>query len=359
MNGVTSDERYAVAMATRAPDAQEYFLSELGVKWFLDFGDDLSNIPPGANKVPLVAMAVAPAEKLAPPSCPPSGIAAVNLLSPQAIREKVAQQSGSYWYLGGETNVPAQDALCATVYAEVFDYYVEEIKLADPTAKVMSASVLNWDIPCTFGTPGDCGVQPGASWVEEFIDAYVGKYGRQPPVDVWLIDAYPLDWRNSWNGQFFEFTSPATGVPTGMTNYQFVVDQIQGMREFLNSIPEQKEVPMWVVEVGSHSGWDGYTFPCSVSGTYLNDCQGTVLGELKPMGEYHWDWMEQYLTGLLDWLETNSAAMNIERWFLFTTYMDINAPSSQGFGGTILFDGPDAEADLTRLGILYRDRARR
>ncbi|MFQ5874017.1 MAG: hypothetical protein ACE5JL_09475, partial [Dehalococcoidia bacterium] len=320
-------------------------------------GGDLSLIPAGALKVPLVHVNSTFEEKLPPPTCPASGISAVSLLDPETIEEKVAQQPGTYWYLGGETNVPAQDGLCATVYAEVFHYYWQEIKAADPTAKVMSASVLNWDIPCTFVVPGDCGVQPGESWVQEFIDAYVSKYGSQPPVDVWLIDAYPLDWRNTWNGTFFQFSSPAAGIPTGMTNHQFIINQIVGMRQFLDGIPEQKDKPIWITEMGTHSGWDGYTFPCSISGTLGVDCEGEVVGLIQPAGEYHWDWLEQYLTNLLDWLETNSEAMNIERWFFFTTYRDVTSPSPEGFGGTIMFDGPGVGANLTTLGTLYRDRA--
>ncbi len=346
-------------MIAKDPQLQEYILDQLGIQWFLNFDHDLSDVPNGAHKVPLVSVSPVPDEKRGPPTCPPSGISSVPLLSRETIETKVAQQTGSYWYLGGEANVPAQDGLCATVYAEVFNYYWREIKQADPTAKVMSASVLNWDIPCTFVNPGDCGVQPGESWVQEFVGAYVDKYGVQPPVDVWLIDAYPLDWRNTWNGQYFQFTSPVSGIPTGITNHQFVIDQIVGMRSYLDTIPEQKDKPIWVAELGSHSGWDGYTFPCSTSGTYLNNCVGTLLtSNIQPAGSYHWDWLENYLTQLLDWFETNAEPLNIQRWIFFTTYADVAAPSPSGFGGTILFDGPNVGANLTSLGIIYRDRAK-
>ena len=142
-----------------------------------------------------------------------------------------------------------------------------------------------------------------------------------------------------------------------MTNHQFVIDQIQGMRDYLDTIPEQASTPIWVVEMGSHSGWDGYSFPCTVSGTYLNNCVGdTVFTLIQPMGAYHSAWLEQYMNDLLDWLEANSETMKIERWFLYTIYRDVTAPSSDGFGGTILFDGPGVDADLTSLGALYRDR---
>ena len=49
-----ANPRYGVVAHTMLVADTEYFLEELGVDWYLNFTSDLSQIPEGANKVPLI-----------------------------------------------------------------------------------------------------------------------------------------------------------------------------------------------------------------------------------------------------------------------------------------------------------------
>ena len=72
------------------------------------------------------------------------------------------------------------------------------------------------------------------------------------------------------------------------------------MRQYLDSIPEYSETPIWINEIGLHVGFDGWTFGPS--------------GELVPVGAYRWDKMSDYLIAVLDWIEANAASNNIQKW---------------------------------------------
>ena len=169
------DLRYGVILHMEDPGAQGYFLEALGVQWYLDYHADPA--AGGFNKVLFVSVK------------PEKG-----LLSPGEIAQIAQESPGSYWYLGGETNVEEQDGLPEAAYAEVFHYYWTEIKGVDPTAMVMSASVLNWDFTCLRPENNGCSWDySGREWVEEFRAAYLAQYLVESPVDLWSLDAYPLD----------------------------------------------------------------------------------------------------------------------------------------------------------------------
>ncbi|MSQ40727.1 MAG: hypothetical protein EXR55_03525, partial [Dehalococcoidia bacterium] len=310
----TPNLRYGVHLHTEVrgnPQAQRYFLEALGIQSYMD--DRTDPAISGFNKVLYVSVR-------------PAG----GLLSPGQITQIAQTSPGAYWYLGGEANVESQDGLPGAEYAPVFYYYATEIKRVDPTAHLMSASVLNWDFTCRrvrVGVPEDHGCSwdtSGREWVTDFRTAYLAKYGQEPPVEVWPLDAYPLDWVH---------------LPT--VNHQVVIDQVVGMREYLDSIPDQAGKPIWITEVSLHWGFDQYEI--------------TPDG-LKGAGPYQQQAVLDYLTAIFNWLDANSDAMNIQRWFLYKTYHDLYKPQPGGYAGLTLFDGPNPGASLTPTGQLFRRR---
>ena len=119
------------------------------------------------------------------------------------------------------------------------------------------------------------------------------------------------------------------------------------MREYLDGIPGQAGKPIWVTEVGLYWGFDGLAIIPDGQGGYL------FLGT----GEYHQAEVLDYLTTVFDWLEANSATMNIQRWFLFASYADLVTPNASASAGLTLFDAPGVGAALTPTGELFRSRA--
>jgi hypothetical protein len=165
-------------------------------------------------------------------------------------------------------------------------------------------------------------------WLKEFISAYQSRYEEKPPVDAWAIDAYPLDWIDT---------------PNSALHAQIVIDQLTGLRGYLSTQPEYVDTPIWITEVAVHVGYDKWKFASD--------------GSLEPVGNYHWDKMSDYMTVLLDWLEDNSAAQNIERWFFFATWKDIVNLDPDGYMGIIFFDGNFQGASINCLGEVYRARS--
>ena len=222
--------------------------------------------------------------------------------------------------MGGEPN---RKSITGAQFADVFSYYHTQIKAADPTAKITGPSILNWDFTCI----GCAGYTSGETWLTDFIETYRFDHGRPPPVDVWAIDVYPIDWNNT---------------PNSATHASIVISQLQGMRDYLNN--EYADTPIWITELAVHVGYDGWIwdpFPTQIA----------------PVGIYHWDKMSDYLIAILDWLEDNAASNLIERWFLFTTWRDIVNVGSDGYMGIVFFEGPDVGASLNCLGEIYRSRS--
>ena len=338
---LTGDERFGVVMHSKVKKDIRYFLEELGVKWYLDFDHDMATVPATANKVPFVtvptnASAWAPGGPVesAINSGDEDAIEAVGFSRPSTIRSTASANPGSYWYIFGEAN--RYGFMTGERFAPVFRYYYDQIKLADDTAKFIGTSILNWDFTC-FGCLGlvECehgnmltGYQCGKAWLKSFVNAYEAAYQEKPPVDVWAIDAYPLDW----------FRTPNSAL-----HAQIVIDQLVGMRGYLNTIPEYADTPIWITEVAVHIGYDGWK-------TGAN-------GRLEPVGDYHPEKMSEYLTTVLDWLNANSISQNIEKWFLFKTWKNIVNIDPDNYMGIIFFDDAARGASLTCLGDVYRARS--
>ena len=322
------DERFAIYAKNEHP--HDYFLGELGINWFLDLSPNASDIPPGAHKVLYITVPTSPTtwssgqvEKL--DTLSDAERAALGFHTRPQIAEMAQAAPGSYWYLFGEPN--RYGAMTGKRFATVFHYYYTELKNADPTAKVTSPSVLNWDFTCV----GCGGYASGVSWVKEFIAEYESpsKYGTKPPVDVWAINAYPINWSHP--------------PPSASWNSSTVIDQLEGMRQYLDTIPQYVNTPIWITEISLHVGYKERKFGSG--------------GGLEPVFPYEWDRVSDYLITMLDWLDANSAANKIDKWFFFITWTDLVNIGGSGYMGIIFFDGPSKAASLNCLGRIYRAHA--
>ena len=315
-----------------------YFLEQLGMNWYLNFNPDVSQLPAGGHKVPFIQVPTGPAawnsgEAGRVDELSDNERAALGFTTVAEIAATAAASPGSHWYIFGEAN--RYGYISGTRFAPVLNFYATEIRLADPTAKIVGTSILNWDFTC-IGCSGSflCETVPrsgypcGKAWLKQLISAYEARYGVKPPVDVWAIDTYPLDWVNT---------------PNSALHATVTISQLLAMRQYLDTIPQYTDTPIWITEIAVHVGYDSWTFDGS--------------GRLVPVGNYNWDKMSEFLLAVLDWLEINGAANKIEKWFLFKTWKDIVDIGGDGYMGIIFFDAPANGAPLNCLGEALRARA--
>ncbi len=303
-------DRYGVIMNTGAQTDEAWFLQNLGMQWYLDFNRAIDTIPPGKKKLLFVPGPPGP--------------------SAQELQAVAQAAPGSVWYVIGEPN--RMFPVTSQLVTQWRDLY-QRIKSADPTAKVTSPSVLNWDFTCY----GCGGYQSGHSWMQQFIDEYQRQFHAPPPFDIWAIDTYPLDW---WN------------IPT--TNENIVIDQVKDMRSYMDANGFQNK-PIWVTELSMHWGYDcqGKTpgqvpYQCFKNG---DATQGPTDGL-----PYLTDQVTGYLNRALDWFEANAATFKIEKWFIFITYSDLGQPNDGAYQGISLFNGPSARAPLSPVGEALKQR---
>ena len=336
---LVGDERFGVVAHTSSKSETRYFLEQLGVRWYLDFNSDMSQIPDGAQKVPFLEVPLSSdvwnSGVLDQQNVTDDQIEALGFMKRSKIINLAFTNPGSYWYIFGEAN--RYGYMTGARFAPVFHYFYTRLKIGDPDAKIIGTSLLNWGYTCE-GCPGlfICenlqtlpGFQCGKQWFEEFIDSYEDRYGSKPPVDIWAIDVYPLDWLDT---------------PNSAAHADIAIGQLTGMRAYLNTITEYKNTPIWITEIGLHVGYDGWEF----------DQQGNIV----PVGDYHWDKMSDYLIAVLDWLDQNASSYEIEKWFPLTAWENIvNLRPGTGYMGIIFFDGPSSGASLNCLGEIYQARS--
>ena len=335
------------------------------MNWYLNFSPDLSQVPNGATKVPFIQVPTDASvwdsgQAAAIESLTDEQIAALGFLTRAELSDMAQASPGSYWYVFGEANryfamsgvVPYTD-MTGDRFAPVLHYFVTQLKNADPTAKIVGTSVLNWDYTC-IGCGGNfaCedvglpGYQCGKVWLNALISEYNSRYGEYPPVDVWAIDAYPLDW----------FRTPNSDL-----HAVIVIDQLKAMRQYLDTVQDDAgdavyvDTPIWITEVAVHVGYDRLKTVHNTSGQVCAWAQ--VLDGQCTLGPYHFDKMSDYLTTLLDWLEANAAAYKIDKWFFYRTWEDIVNVGGGGYMGITFFEGPEPDASLNCLGDTYRARA--
>ena len=270
-----------------------------------------------------------------------------NLLSKERITELVQNAPpASYWYVGGEPN---RKGVSGAQFADIFHHYYTNIMDIDPTAKITGPSILNWRFVCNGCSPS--AYVSGESWIQSFITTYQATHGQgePPPVDVWTMDVYPIDWINTPNNDPDNLLFYATEQDF-LQHWEIAVRQLQEMRQYLDTFPQYIDTPIWITEIAIHvgygeglapyDGWDFDPFP-----------------KIVPKGPYRWDLMSDYINSVLDWLEANAISHKIERWFFFRTWVDIVNVGVDGYMGIIFFEGPDQGAGLNCLGEVYRARA--
>ena len=284
--------------------SQGYFLDTLGTKWFHDTTYTVNNIPAGHKKLLYVSEAGGP--------------------TLAQVQQAAAVQPGSVWYILGEPNrrgpndgnyITVTDSMIQSLH----DLYVM-IRQVDPTAKITSPSVLNWDFTCN----GCGGYKPGHQWMDEFRNAYLAKYGVEPPVDIWAMDVYPIDW---------------SSLPSLRS------DVIEAQVTALAFWPHRNGKPIWLTELATLFGYSQST-SCTIGANQYP----------FPAGTYQTQQVLDYMKTTFDWLETNATAMNIERWFQFISHADFTQCNAGGYFGITLFNGGNPGAALSATGQYYYKR---
>ncbi|GEM_PF-2303417 len=278
-------------------------MAALGLRWYIDYSYSTANIPSGAQKALKV---------LTRKRAPAADLAAAARGHP-----------GSAWLIGNEPNVPGQDDVSPEEYADAFEYYVTTVRAADPSAIIVAPEMLNFSFTCE----GCGGFTAGSAWVERFRKAYLAKYGAEPPIDVWSIHTYDLKWSQ---------------LPQG--DFALQTEQIAQFRTYLESLPAHRGKPIWLTEFAVVWGYDDADFDQTGKETVV-----------RPAGAFRTDHLLSYIQSMADWLSSRSAALNIQRWFIFATHAP-KEPWASAPSGIGLLTGDNR---LTEFGALYRTLANR
>ena len=301
------DESYGVIVLHQHRDGGvRNALARTGAGSYLDYRADPEGAPPGAEKTAVVR----------PGNEPPAA----------ELRARAARHPGAAWAIGNEPNTGLQDNLSPRAYAAFFDRVVTAIRAGDPTARIVAPNTLNFDFRCR-GCAGDD--LTGREWIDGFRAAYRELRGGEPPIDIWGIHAYEIDW-----------------IDPPMTDVSVMQAQLEGLRAYLDAIPEQRGRPIWLTEFAIIWGYDDWRLTEGPDGELL----------VAPAGRFRADLIEGFLGEALDWLETRGRRLGVERWFVFADH-GIPDPIFTTFAGISLLEAPDARSDLTRLGRVFRRRA--
>ena len=180
-------------------------------------------------------------------------------------------------------------------------------------------------------------------------------------MDLWAIDAYPIDWINTPNNDP-DNRAYYPAKNDFFMHWEIAVQQLQELRAYLDNFPQYVDTPIWITEIAVHVAFgfgqdphDGWQWVLKTSGEPC-DNQQVLDGKCKlaSVGEPHWDLMSNYLNSVLDWLDANASSLKIERWFFFITWQDIVNVEEDGYMGIVFFDGPQQGASLNCLGEVYR-----
>ncbi len=301
------DSRYGViALRTHDSGSVRNVLDRTGARSYLDYTSSLEDTPPGTEKMAVVR-----------PSNEPSAA---------DLRAQAARHPGAAWAIGNEPNTGLQDNLTPKAYAAFFDRVVTAIRAGDRSARIVAPNTLNFDFRCR-GCAGDD--LTGREWIDGFRAAYRDLRGTEPPIDIWGIHAYEIDW-----------------IDPPMTDASVMEAQLEGLRAYLDAIQAHRNRPIWLTEFAIIWGFDDWR---------VNETEdGEIL--VAPAGRFRADLVEQFLAHALDWLETRGQQLGVERWFVFADH-GIPDPIFTTFAGISLLESPDARSDLTRLGRIFRRRA--
>jgi len=237
-------------------------------------------------------------------------------LSDLAARAR-AKPGGEY-LVGNEPNVPGQDDLTPTAYADFLASVASALRTADPTSIIVGPNVLNWDTTCT-----SCAGFPAAhGWSDQFVTYYQQHYGALP-LSAWGAHVYNLDWDHM----------PLINAPGDQA-------ELAAVRTWLSS--KGFNLPLWLTEFGIIWGYTGIQ--------WVTQPDGVVRAE--PGGPFRSDLVAAYIDQMMGWLTSNRVALRIDRWYLYAL---IATPENYTTvpGGIGLM--PQNSLTLTSFGQQYRD----
>lgn len=309
----TADPRFALIVGGRNNSEAAYFANAISVDWYLDYGEAPS-VDSGLSKLRAIMLETG-----------------YHPYSDSDIINMVNASPGSYFQIGNEPNILG-DANLPAGYADALNYYVTRIKAADPTAKIVGPNILNFDFTCV----GCGGYTSGRTWLEQMRQSYKDKYGTEPPIDIWALHQYPLDWFN---------------LPT--VNDAILSQDLEAFRSYLDTIPGQSNAEIWITEFGLHWGFSGLQY--QKDGT-LEPCDPAMTERCwpGPVGEYQTEQVIGYLDRLTTYYKDNSSRLNLTKWFLWRHHSGFG-PNPTGTNGLTLFDSFYAGASLSTVGSAYRD----
>jgi hypothetical protein len=242
----------------------------------------------------------------------------LNSIGDDALRSLAASNRGNAWMIGNEPNVPGQDLVSGDDYAQQFNRLQRLIKEGDSTATIVGPNVLNWDFTCS----GCGGYTSGKAWVDGFRSSYRNRYGSEPPIDVWGIHAYDIDW---------------TSLP--MTHSARAQSDLRAFSAYLQAIPAHASKPIWVTEYGVIWGYPG-----------VEAVPGTTA--VRPTGSFATAAVDGYIGEMTNWLRVNGPGLRIGRAFVFASF---SSPERYTEVATqsAMFDGPGTGARLTSTGRAF------
>ena len=150
-----------------------YPVNQLRIGWYTDWGAALQPIRPGGIEY----LQMVRLSQIGPDaySSSPQGNALLTI---------IAANPGAHWVIGNEPDRRKwQDDLEPAVYAHAYHDLYDQIKAADPTARIVAGSI----------------VQPTPlrlKYLDMVLDSYRARYGQPMPVDVWNIHAFILNERS-------------------------------------------------------------------------------------------------------------------------------------------------------------------
>jgi hypothetical protein len=255
--------RYGVGAPS---DIARYPVNQLRVGWYTNWGAAQQPAQPGGIEyLQMIRLSQSGRDSY---SSTPQG---------DGLLAIVNAHPGSYWVIGNEPDRRKwQDSLEPAIYARAYHDLYDQIKAADPTARIVAGSIVQ---------PTPIRLQ----YLDMVLDSYRALYGQQMPVDVWNIHAFILNERSC---TFFPDDCWGADVPPGINapegnRYriednasieifkQFVVDFRQWMAD-----RGYRERPLIITEYGVLMPED-YGFPPSRVNAYMNatfDYLSTAVG---------------------------------------------------------------------------------
>ncbi len=317
-----TDPRFGVIV--NGADHAANALCSLGLAWWYSYGQNVPNGP--TNNVAQIAVN-------------PTGQCCVRV-PVDVLQSGARAHPGAAWLIGNEPNVAGQDNVSPNQYATELQYYVNTIKAADPTAQIVGPNVLMWDTTCVSG----CEFTPGHIWVDGGTDqgstvvglrqAWANQFGGEPPIDVWGIHAYAIDWNHT------PMDSPA--------DLQAVENDLTSFSSYLGGISAEASKSIWLTEFGiiwAYQGWDFTPSGCS-----------TPPSCVAPTGSYDSTGVTNYLSSIVGWLTSSGSAARYDRWFAYISYGSPE-PYATTYAGISFMTDASAAAGLSPAGTLYRQLA--